>query len=220
MIKEKMIVNDELYNYFMRHLTEKILINFKGKNSISESIDDYLQDLDYIMNYNFINEINKIELISEIDEIKLLDQNIQEMIEKLNGENFKNKKELIENILDYELDLQNDLNSSINNKKSLNDTIYIHQPISYDEEMIRDQLNIDFPIKKKNEFFSKLQINDLFNQESIKIIKSKDPNMKNLIQKKDDFKMTKEIKNIVNLLKRFLSIIEDERQSILLLLGI
>ncbi|PPS97751.1 Uncharacterized protein GY17_00000538 [Cryptosporidium hominis] len=220
MIKEKMIVNDELYNYFMRHLTEKILINFKGKNSISESIDDYLQDLDYIMNYNFINEINKIELISEIDEIKLLDQNIQEMIEKLNGENFKNKKELIENILDYELDLQNDLNSSINNKKSLNDTIYIHQPISYDEEMIRDQLNIDFPIKKKNEFFSKLQINDLFNQESIKIIKSKDPNMKNLIQKKDDIKMTKEKKNIVNLVNRYLSIIEDERNQILLLLGI
>ncbi|KAH8582331.1 protein with two PHD Zn fingers [Cryptosporidium sp. chipmunk genotype I] len=218
MIKKGFIVNDELYNFVIRHLTERVFVDFGGKGFVYGSIDDYLQDLEYIVKYNHINQSKTIHLISEINEIKQLDESLQKVVQKMNLEDFQHKKKLITRILDQELDFQGDLDSS-SSRESLKDTIYLHQPISYDEEMIRDRLDLDFPTKRRNEFFSKVRIDDLFDQESVSIIKSRNPNIQNLSECKDHSKIKRDKSNIGSLVNDYLSIVEEERNQILLILG-
>ncbi|OII73429.1 uncharacterized protein cubi_02641 [Cryptosporidium ubiquitum] len=219
--KQGLIMNDYLYNLVMGHLIEKILVDFPVKGIVFGSIDDYLVDMECIKKYNIIGQSDTNLLISEINEIKLLEDSLKKIIQKMNSDNFNHKKRLIEDILDQDLNFKTNLNScdlfQSYNKREWDD-IYLHQPISYDEEIIGNRLKLDFQVKRRNNFFLKIHINSLFDQESISIIKSKNPNMGNHFETKESTN-NKKNKSIRNLINEYLSIIEDERNEILLILG-
>ncbi|KAJ1606051.1 signal peptide-containing protein [Cryptosporidium canis] len=216
--------NDSLYAFTMKHLTERVSVHFFENISAPSSIDDYLMDLDYIMKSRFLGESETRNFDSEIGEVKQLEESIHQIVLRMNSDHFKRKKELIEEILGHDLNsiLGQDLTSlSRGLGGDQGPEIYVHQPICFEEEMVRDRLSLDFPTKKRNDFFSRMPMEDLFQKSSVSIITSANPNMFKSHEPKGypGSKGDQTVKAICGLLNEYLSILEDERNQILLILG-
>lgn len=219
--EEDSLTNDVLYSFIMKHLTDTFSKSFLWKRSVFGSIDDYLMDMEFITESGVLGESEKRHFVSEASEIRELASEIQQIIQKLNSDNFSVKKRIIGEILGWDLESPTWSDDPGDLKQEDRTDIYVHQPLSYEEDEIRERLLSDFPAKRRNEFFLRIHIEDLFHQDSVSIIRSESQNVLtppgnggSLNSRRD-----KCSRNFTDLVEEYLRVVEDERNRILLVLG-
>ncbi|KAF7456888.1 protein with two PHD Zn fingers [Cryptosporidium felis] len=233
-VEDVIFENDPWYDLVVSFLTNRITENlglkiYEGEMSFGP-IDNYMDDLKYLLEGNTISEKLLLEKIaSEIDEVKEIDKSIEEVIQNMNGKNFEYKERIIKLVMNehfYTLIQQGEKENNNFFSRDMKDTQdfsfpVLHQPISYDEEIFDGSLNQDFPLKYSNSIFDPVPGNLLFQEKSISILRSGgytgfQNSFKEGVIK--DFEGSSH-RNIRTLLQEYLILLQEERNKILFVLA-